>query len=133
MGLPLRGQGRCACGAPGGARYACLLEAGICRRQGPAREHGRLGRARVDPRWMTALRSFGLVAAALLVLAGAAQAEPRVALVIGNSSYGGELAQLPNPANDARLMAKTLKGLGFTVIESEDSDQAQMKRVIQAF
>ncbi|MBW8755490.1 MAG: caspase family protein [Sphingomonadales bacterium] len=70
---------------------------------------------------------------AFLALAGSALAEPRVALVIGNSNYGGDLGQLPNPANDARLMAKTLQGIGFTVIEAENADQAKMKRVIQDF
>ena len=70
---------------------------------------------------------------AFLALSSVAVAEPRIALVIGNSNYGGELGQLPNPANDARLMAKTLKAIGFTVIEAENADQAQMKRVIQDF
>ena len=50
----------------------------------------------------------------------AAAAEPRVALVIGNSGY--ENAPLANPANDARLMAETLRGLGFDVIERIDAD-----------
>jgi lipoprotein NlpI len=70
---------------------------------------------------------------AFLALSSVAVAEPRIALVIGNSNYGGELGQLPNPANDARLMAKTLKAIGFTVIEAENADQPQMKRVIQDF
>jgi lipoprotein NlpI len=86
---------------------------------------------------MRALRFIGLGFATLLLLGGwapeKAKAEPRVALVIGNSSYGGDLGELPNPANDARLMAKTLKGIGFAVIEAEDADQAKMKRVIQEF
>jgi carboxyl-terminal processing protease len=82
---------------------------------------------------MAPLRIIGFVLAALLLLAGPARAEPRVALVIGNSNYGDELGKLPNPANDARLMAKTLKGIGFTVVEAEDADQARMKRAIQDF
>jgi uncharacterized caspase-like protein/lipoprotein NlpI len=86
---------------------------------------------------MRALRFTGLALATLLLLggwaSGEAKAEPRVALVIGNSSYGGDLGELPNPANDARLMAKTLKGIGFQVIEAEDADQARMKRAIQEF
>lgn len=48
-------------------------------------------------------------------LSGAAE-RPRFALVIGNSQYGGE-RDLPNAANDARLIAKTLGRLGFTVTE----------------
>ena len=37
---------------------------------------------------------------------------PRTALVIGNSSYAA-LGSLDNPANDARLVSRTLQGLGF--------------------
>jgi uncharacterized caspase-like protein len=37
-----------------------------------------------------------------------AQAEKRVALVVGNSKYTNILP-LPNPANDARLIADTLR------------------------
>ncbi|MCH7554760.1 MAG: caspase family protein, partial [Proteobacteria bacterium] len=49
-------------------------------------------------------------------------AEHRIALVIGNSAY--KIAPpLPNPANDARLMAETLRGLGFEVIERIDADR----------
>ncbi|WP_395020920.1 caspase family protein [Dongia sp.] len=82
---------------------------------------------------MRLLRFIALVFASLFLLSGMAQAEPRVALVIGNSSYGGDLGQLPNPANDARLMAKTLKSIGFEVIEAEDADLAAMKRKVQDF
>ena len=62
------------------------------------------------------------------VAASAAAAESRVALVIGNSAY--EDSPLANPANDARLMAETLRGLGFDVIERTDADQKQMKIAI---
>ncbi len=49
---------------------------------------------------------------ALIVASSAAQAEKRVALVIGNSSYK-LISHLDNPKNDARLMASTLKNVGF--------------------
>jgi formylglycine-generating enzyme required for sulfatase activity len=70
-----------------------------------------------------------------LILATAlpAAAEPRVALVIGNSKYGGDLPKLANPDNDAELMAATLKKLGFTVVKVQDADLNQMKRAIQDF
>ncbi len=43
----------------------------------------------------------------LCVLGGPdADAEPRVALVVGNSDYGGDLGHLPNPVNDAKLMLR---------------------------
>jgi len=59
------------------------------------------------------------------------EARTRVALVLGNSNY--ETARLRNPVNDARLMAETLQGLGFEVIERLDADQKTMKRAIRQF
>ncbi|HVT53676.1 MAG TPA: caspase family protein [Dongiaceae bacterium] len=56
-----------------------------------------------------------------------------MALVIGNSAYQGDLPALPNPANDAKLMSKTLKSVGFDVIEAENASQMQMKKAIAAF
>jgi len=56
----------------------------------------------------------------------------RLALVIGNSAYK-QVPALTNPANDARLIARTLRSLGFEVAEVLDADQATMKRAIQAF
>ncbi len=61
-------------------------------------------------------------------IAMAAAPEPRVALVIGNSAYAD--SPLANPVNDARLMAETLRGLGFDVIERTDADQREMKLAI---
>ncbi len=55
-------------------------------------------------------------------------ANPRVALVIGNSAY--REASLANPANDARLIAATLRNLGFEVMERIDADQRTMKYTI---
>lgn len=69
-----------------------------------------------------------------LVLANhAALAEPRLALVIGNSNYGNEMGRLPNPANDAALMAKALKSVGFETITLIDADQKKLKRGISDF
>jgi carboxyl-terminal processing protease len=75
--------------------------------------------------------AFALVVG--LVFATAAEAEPRVALVIGNSAYQGDLPALPNPANDARLMAKTLKSVGFEVVEAEDATADEIKQAIATF
>ncbi|MBV8910269.1 MAG: caspase family protein, partial [Gammaproteobacteria bacterium] len=71
------------------------------------------------------------LAALLLLLPLLAAAEPRVALVIGNSAYAS--GPLRNPANDAGLMGETLKRVGFEVIERRDADQITMKRAIQDF
>ena len=56
-----------------------------------------------------------LIAALLLCACTAAHAEKRVALVIGNSAYQ-TVPVLPNPVADAKLMADTLKSLGFFVV-----------------
>lgn len=55
------------------------------------------------------------VALACVAFAAPANAEKRVALVIGNSAYQN-VPRLDNPRNDARLMADTLQGLGFQLI-----------------
>lgn len=47
---------------------------------------------------------------------GSAQAEKRVALVIGNSAYKN-VPQLPNPANDAALLGGMLRRIGFDFVE----------------
>jgi formylglycine-generating enzyme required for sulfatase activity len=70
---------------------------------------------------------------AVLAFSVPAMAEKRVALVIGNSKYGGDLPKLTNPANDAELMATTLKKLGFDVVKVQDADLQQMKRAISDF
>ena len=57
-----------------------------------------------------------------------AAATPRIALVIGNGAYAE--APLANPVNDARLIAETLRGLGFDVIERIDADQKAIQLAI---
>src|ERR1043165_834349 len=76
------------------------------------------------------------VAAGLCLLAvtlSSAQAEPRIALVVGNSNYGADIGKPPNPANDAALVASALQQTGFTVIKVIDADQKKMKRAIADF
>jgi formylglycine-generating enzyme required for sulfatase activity len=79
------------------------------------------------------MRRLLLSVFAMLILAAPALAEPRIALVIGNSKYSGDLPKLANPANDADLMATTLKGLGFDVQRVQDADLTRMKRAIIDF
>ena len=76
---------------------------------------------------LAAVALFFIVCGATAV-ATAAAPELRVALVIGNGAYAN--APLANPANDARLMAETLRGLGFDVIERTDANQKTMKLAI---
>ena len=68
---------------------------------------------------------------ALLALTPAHAAERRLALVIGNSAYS--FGALENPKNDATLMAKTLKGVGFEVTTLIDADQKTMKKAMLEF
>ncbi|HXQ06152.1 MAG TPA: caspase family protein [Bradyrhizobium sp.] len=56
----------------------------------------------------------------------------RVALVIGNGTYAYVRA-LPNPTNDARAIAKSLRDIGFTVSEGIDLDRATMQKMTRDF
>ncbi len=73
----------------------------------------------------------GLVAM-MLANASAAQADRRVALVVGNSAYAST-ASLRNPRNDASDMAETLKKLGFEVELGLDLDQQNFAVTIEKF
>ncbi len=72
---------------------------------------------------------FALVA---VLWATSAAAEQRIALVVGNSGYA-TVSPLDNPTRDARLISKTLEGLGFEVTLLVDSSQLEMKRGIAQF
>lgn len=78
------------------------------------------------------LAGFILVTLAAFGVQAATPDTKRVALVIGNSKYVNAVA-LPNPANDARLIASTLRNAGFEVIEGVDQDNAGMHRLIGKF
>jgi uncharacterized caspase-like protein len=70
-----------------------------------------------------------------ILIAGHAAAEKRVALVIGNSAYQ-HISRLENPVNDARLMADTLRSLGFTLVGGGprlDLDRASFDQTVQEF
>lgn len=86
-------------------------------------------------------RSNGAAAIALLVAAAAAEAQTpdaiagstsRVALVVGNSAYRA-VGALPNPANDAELVAEKLWEAGFEVIETIDGDREKMLADLATF
>jgi Caspase domain len=67
---------------------------------------------------------FRFLAALFLLIplaAGAAHAEQRIALVIGNAEY--QAGALNTPANDAGLIAQTLQASGFDVVGARDLDQ----------
>lgn len=60
-----------------------------------------------------------------------ASAEPRIALVIGNSDYKRADWKLANPVNDAALMAETLEELGFEVALELNLGHAEMRRAFK--
>lgn len=76
-----------------------------------------------------------IVLLSLAFAAPAAAAEKRVALVVGNSAYQ-HITRLDNPRNDAKLMAETLSGLGFTLIGGRaqlDLDKPALDTAVQNF
>jgi caspase domain-containing protein len=76
---------------------------------------------------------FGL--AISLILCTPAFAEKRIALVVGNSNYQN-VARLNNPANDARLMAETLRTLGFAIVGNGaqiDLDKTAFDNAVRTF
>ena len=74
------------------------------------------------------VRLFGVT---LLVVISAlpAFAQKRIATVIGNTEYEQTGWRLDNAANDARLMATTLKGIGFDVSLKTNLDEDEMEDV----
>ena len=61
-----------------------------------------------------------------------AQADTRVALVVGNSAYQ-HVPALPNPLNDANDVAVTLERLGFTVRRLADASFDDLRRALLEF
>ena len=57
----------------------------------------------------------------------------RTALVIGNQRYETAVGPLRNTGNDAKAVARTLRGLGFSVIERQDVTRDQLLRAVDDF
>jgi hypothetical protein len=75
---------------------------------------------------------LAMIACLALAQTAPAEAESRLALVIGNSDYR-HTPPLANPAHDAELMAATLASVGFEVTKLIDADQATMKLALVEF
>lgn len=76
--------------------------------------------------------AFGLAGGTSCALAQAlASRSRRVALVIGNAQYAQ--APLANPENDARLIASTLKALGFEVDARYNLKGPEFRRALRDF
>lgn len=76
----------------------------------------------------------GFAALVLTLGAGTSQlsAAARVALVVGNSSYGS-LPDLQNAREDAEGMALKLRDLGFDVILRIDASRRELGRTLSQF
>ncbi len=84
-------------------------------------------------KWMLARNAAALcMAAALALFAAPAQAEKRVALVIGNNDYKN-VPKLQKAVNDARTMGDALKQLGFTVMVAENQTRQAFSQTLLAF
>jgi hypothetical protein len=80
----------------------------------------------------TTAAALGAVAA-LILSAGIAFAEKRVALIIGNSAYQS-VPQLPNPSRDATGVAKMLRDAGFDIVDVQTNlPNVEFKRAIRRF
>jgi hypothetical protein len=81
-----------------------------------------------EVRFASAILFFSM----LICSVGAAQADKRVALVIGNSAYKNAPVLL-NPKNDAEDIAKSLRDLDFFTIVATDLDRAGMNDALDRF
>lgn len=82
---------------------------------------------------MSAAYSRILVAAVFMGLALEAFAAARKALVIGNARYEEAAGPLRNTDNDAKSVARTLRTLGFDVIERHNLNRDQFLRAVDDF
>jgi uncharacterized caspase-like protein len=62
---------------------------------------------------------------------GTAPPNPRIALVIGESTYGDQT--LATPVNDAALIAQTLQAAGFDVVGARDLDEKSVRAAMRDF
>jgi hypothetical protein len=68
----------------------------------------------------------------ILLLPLAAQAQNRVALLIGNQGYAPEVGRLANPHNDIALLEEALKGIGFDVATVRDASLSAFHQAVNA-
>jgi uncharacterized caspase-like protein len=80
------------------------------------------------------MRYFTLIACLICTFftASAAQADRRVAFVVGNGTYKN-VAQLPNPPVDAKAMAAVLRNVGFEVVEGTNLTRDKMTEKLLEF
>jgi hypothetical protein len=80
------------------------------------------------------MRTLTLIASLIFMAftASAANAEKRVAFVVGNGAYKN-VAQLPNPPVDAKAMAGVLRNVGFEVVEGTNLTRDKMTEKLLDF
>ena len=82
---------------------------------------------------LSALSAAVMAAFAMVMLPGAAHAEKRVALIVGNSTYQ-TVPQLPNPSRDANSIAQMFKEAGFETVDVQiNVGNLEFKRSIRKF
>src|SRR3954449_52137 len=118
------GRRRGARGAPCAADHRARPSRGVGCRPCPSGKELRM-------RGLRLVLLLAWVVAGVLSHPGAAAAR-RVALVVGNGAYRSAPA-LANPPNDARDVARSLRGLGFEVAEGIDLDKAGMEAALRRF
>jgi TPR repeat protein len=81
------------------------------------------------------MRSFAAILLALAcilsVCSEPAQAEERIALLIGNQGYNANVGPLKNPHSDIAIVGAALRRLGFKVTEKADADYRTMSALIK--
>nr|WP_199805713.1 caspase family protein [Bradyrhizobium lablabi] len=82
--------------------------------------------------WLSRLLAVTSLATCIAAFAAPAQAEKRVALVVGNNDYRN-VPRLQKAVNDARTMGDTLKQLGFTVMVAENQNRQAFSQTLLAF
>ena len=70
---------------------------------------------------------------ALVLVSAQTPSKPRVALVVGNAKYDAAIGSLRNSVNDAKAISKTLRGLGFTVIEEHNVTRDELLKAVAKF
>ena len=81
---------------------------------------------------ITRYKAATLAGALLALMASAANAaNPRLALVIGESAYPD--GALPTTANDAGLVAQVLQAAGFDVVGARDLDGKGVREAMRDF
>ena len=72
----------------------------------------------------------------LVISTDQAQAEKRIALLIGNKSYAPAVGLLKNPHNDIALIAKSLRNIGLPrrdIIELKDASRFAILSAVRLY